>query len=67
VYPGLQQAISLDDLARAVDVVTTSGLTVLQVAGFPLLRHWSVVWRKDIPLSAAARAFVDYLQRAALQ
>lgn len=52
--------------ARAVDVVTTSGLTVLHVAGFPLVRHWSVVWRKDIPLSAAARAFVDYLQQAAL-
>jgi DNA-binding transcriptional LysR family regulator len=51
--------------SRAVDVVTTSGLTVLQVAGFPLVRHWSVVWRRDIPLSAAARAFVDYLQQAA--
>jgi len=52
---------------RGDDVITSSGLTVLQVAGFPLIRHWSVVWRKDIPLSAAARAFVDYLQRAALQ
>jgi len=52
--------------ASGDDVITTSGLTVLQVSGFPLIRHWSVVWRRDIPLSAAARAFVDYLQRAAL-
>lgn len=44
--------------------VATAGLTVLQVKGFPLVRHWSVVWRKDYPLSAAARAFVDYLQQA---
>lgn len=51
--------------ARGVDVTSTPSLTVLQVEGFPLVRHWSVVWRKDTPLSAAARYFVDYLQQAA--
>ena len=39
-----------------------SGLEVLQVAGFPLRRQWSVVWRRDQPLTAAARRFVAYLQ-----
>jgi DNA-binding transcriptional LysR family regulator len=51
--------------ARGADISTTPSLTVLQVEGFPLVRHWSVVWRKDTPLSAAARYFVDYLQQAA--
>jgi len=47
------------------DLMTTLGLTVLPVKGFPLIRHWSVVWRKDSPLSVAARYFVNYLQQAA--
>jgi len=51
-------------VVQGAEVVTTAGLTVLQVDGFPLVRHWSVVWRKDYPLSAAARSFVDYLQKA---
>ena len=38
------------------------GLTVLQVAGFPIRRRWSVVWRRDQALTAAARRFVAYLQ-----
>jgi DNA-binding transcriptional LysR family regulator len=38
------------------------GLTVLQVAGFPIRRHWSVVWRRDQAFTAAARRFVSYLQ-----
>ncbi|MFC3147655.1 LysR family transcriptional regulator [Piscinibacterium candidicorallinum] len=37
-------------------------LVVLDVAGFPIPRRWSVVWRKDQPLSAAAREFLRYLQ-----
>jgi LysR family transcriptional regulator, low CO2-responsive transcriptional regulator len=37
-------------------------LEELKVAGFPLKRQWQVVWRKDYPLSAAARTFVKYLQ-----
>lgn len=36
-------------------------LTILQVEGFPIMRHWSVVWRKDKPLSVAARYFLKYL------
>ena len=39
-----------------------SGLAVLQVAGFPIRRRWSVVWRRDQALTAAARRFVAYLQ-----
>jgi DNA-binding transcriptional LysR family regulator len=39
-----------------------SGLVVLQVAGFPIRRRWSVVWRRDQSLTAAARRFVAYLQ-----
>lgn len=36
-------------------------LALLKVQGFPLRRHWSVVWRKDLPHSAAARRLVAYL------
>jgi LysR family transcriptional regulator, low CO2-responsive transcriptional regulator len=39
-----------------------AGLQELKVAGFPLKRQWQVVWRKDHPLSAAARTFVKYLE-----
>lgn len=38
-------------------------LTVLQVQGFPIMRHWSVVWRKDQPLSVAARYFLSELSK----
>ena len=34
----------------------------LQVAGFPLRRRWYLVWRKDLPQTAAARQLVDYLR-----
>lgn len=37
-------------------------LVQLQVQGFPLKRSWSVVWRREQALSAAARRFIDYLQ-----
>jgi DNA-binding transcriptional LysR family regulator len=40
----------------------TAKLVQLQVQGFPLRRSWSVVWRRDQPLSAAAKRFVSYLQ-----
>jgi DNA-binding transcriptional LysR family regulator len=40
------------------------GLAVLQVAGFPIRRRWSVVWRRDQSLTAAARRFVAYVQEA---
>ncbi|MFM7332192.1 MAG: LysR substrate-binding domain-containing protein, partial [Brachymonas sp.] len=41
---------------------THAGLVELKVNGFPLQRQWQVAWRKDYPLSAAARTFVQYLQ-----
>ena len=41
-----------------------SGLVVLQVAGFPIRRRWSIVWRRDQSHTAAARRFVAYLQEA---
>ncbi len=42
-----------------------SALAVLDVAGFPLRRSWSVVWRKDQPPSAVARRFVEHVQQQA--
>jgi DNA-binding transcriptional LysR family regulator len=39
-----------------------AGLVELNVSGFPVQRQWHIVWRKDYPLSAAARVFVQYLQ-----
>lgn len=38
------------------------GLAILDVARFPIRRSWSVVWRRDQSLTAAARRFVAYLQ-----
>lgn len=38
-------------------------IAVLQVAGFPLRRQWSLVWRKDIVQTAAARRLIDDLHR----
>ena len=46
----------------AADGPAPSGLAVLQVAGFPIRRRWSVVWRRDQSHTAAARRFVAYLQ-----
>ncbi len=40
-----------------------SALVVLDVAGFPLRRSWSVVWRKDQSPSAVARRFVEHVQQ----
>ena len=34
----------------------------LPVEGFPIERQWSIVWRSDAPLSAAAQRFVAYLR-----
>ena len=39
----------------------TRRLCILDVAGFPILRHWHIVHRKDKRLSIAARAFQDFL------
>jgi len=52
--------------ALAVDAGPAPGDTApwirLPVEGFPIQRHWSVVWRADAPLDLPARRFVDYLQ-----
>jgi DNA-binding transcriptional LysR family regulator len=39
----------------------TGRLVVLDVAGFPLQRHWYLVYRKSKRLSPSARAFVDFV------
>ena len=44
------------------DPVVSAGPVVLDVEGFPIERHWSVVWPRDQPLAPAARRFVAYLQ-----
>lgn len=65
VAAGLGVAVisSLAVAGAAVGSSATGGnLAVLGVRGFPIERRWSVVWRKDQPLSVAARRFVLYLQ-----
>jgi len=52
---------------RAAGDPSAPALAVLKVAGFPIRRRWSVVWRRDQPRSAAARRFVDYLRKAPAQ
>jgi DNA-binding transcriptional LysR family regulator len=37
-------------------------LVELLVRGFPIRRHWSVVWRREQPLSVAAKRFITYLK-----
>jgi DNA-binding transcriptional LysR family regulator len=37
-------------------------LVALKVSGFPLRRHWSLVWRKDLPQTAPARRLVEELR-----
>jgi DNA-binding transcriptional LysR family regulator len=66
VAAGLGVAVLSELVVRPPSAAATgpvpSGLAVLQVAGFPIRRRWSVVWRRDQPLTAAARRFVAYLQ-----
>ena len=38
------------------------GVSILDVARFPLERSWSVVWRSDRAMTVAARRFVSYLR-----
>lgn len=42
-------------------LATSVGLTELAVEGFPLMRHWYLVWPAGKPLSLAARALVGVL------
>ena len=66
VAAGLGVAVLSELVVRPPSTVATgpvpAGLAVLQVAGFPIRRQWSVVWRRDQSLTAAARHFVAYLQ-----
>jgi len=66
VVAGLGVAVLSELVVKPPSPVSTgsapSGLVVLQVAGFPIRRRWSVVWRRDQSLTAAARRFVAYLQ-----
>jgi DNA-binding transcriptional LysR family regulator len=45
--------------------VETGRLIVLDVAGFPLQRHWYLVYRKNKRLAPAARAFYDFVMAEA--
>lgn len=40
----------------------TPALAELPVAGFPILRRWHLVWRRDRQLSLPAQAFRDHLR-----
>jgi LysR family transcriptional regulator, low CO2-responsive transcriptional regulator len=42
-----------------------SNVVELTVTGFPIVKHWQIVWRNDYVLSAAARAFIAYVQAKA--
>lgn len=48
----------------ATSAEPADGLAILKVAGFPLRRRWSVVWRRDRPLTIAARRFIEHLTAA---
>ncbi|QDL53293.1 LysR family transcriptional regulator [Rhodoferax aquaticus] len=39
-------------------------LVQLKVSGFPIRRQWLLVWRRDQPMSAAAKRFVSYLRES---
>ncbi len=43
----------------------TGRLVVLDIEGFPLQRHWYLVYRKNKRLSPAARAFFDFVMAQA--
>ena len=42
-------------------LASSVGLSELDVEGFPLMRHWYLVWPAGKPLSLAARALADHL------
>jgi DNA-binding transcriptional LysR family regulator len=45
--------------------VETGRLVILDIEGFPILRHWYMVYRKHKRLSPAARAFHDFVMAEA--
>jgi len=63
VAAGLGIAV-LSELALNMDEInkpSTPNLVVLDVSGFPIRRYWHIVWRREQPLSAAAKQFVHFL------
>jgi DNA-binding transcriptional LysR family regulator len=69
LWPGRYAAAATSQNSVPLDssALLQAGLGIMQVKDFPILRHWSVVWRKDNPLSATARHFLDYLQTSQAQ
>jgi LysR family transcriptional regulator, low CO2-responsive transcriptional regulator len=65
---GLPAAVTTNSAAPInSEALQQAGLSIVKVKDFPIIRHWSVVWRKDNPLSATARHFLNYLQAAESQ
>jgi DNA-binding transcriptional LysR family regulator len=63
IKQSVQAGLGLGLLSRdTVDMELELGrLAVLDVAGFPILRHWYVVHRRGKRLSASAQQFKDFL------
>lgn len=65
----IKQAIAgglgLSVLSRHTLLTDASGLTVLDVEGFPIARQWYLVYLAGKQLSVVASTFLDYLQEAA--
>lgn len=62
VAAGLGIAV-LSELAVTAELAQVPPrIVALRVGGFPLRRRWYLVWRKDLPQTAAARQLVDYLR-----
>ncbi|MBI5611526.1 MAG: LysR family transcriptional regulator [Gammaproteobacteria bacterium] len=63
IKQSVQAGLGLGLLSRATieQELALKRLAVLDVADFPIMRHWYVVHRKGKRLSAAAEAFEDYL------
>jgi DNA-binding transcriptional LysR family regulator len=57
-------ALTIDARAGlAEDLDRGAPWVCLPVEGFPIQRQWSLVWRRDAPLSGPARQLVAYLQK----
>jgi DNA-binding transcriptional LysR family regulator len=54
--------LGLAVISRLAVESVPGGIAILDVAKFPLERSWSVAWRSDRAMTAAARRFVSYLQ-----
>jgi DNA-binding transcriptional LysR family regulator len=63
IKQGVQAGLGLGLLSRATieQELTLKRLAVLDVADFPIMRHWYIVHRHGKRLSAAAEAFRGFL------